>query len=436
MRFAFSIRWASFLLFAGLSLILIAGAAAQPPIKENLKKAYNEIDARRRELNNGNVEAKKADKAVADAVAEWHIYRAMIKFEKIDLVQIEFNNEIASVMDKKNATTKRAYIDLLGAACAAKMKDVLEQADLKIEPSTVIYAAQMMPTMAKLKQENVSNLLVSLIEDPKTHDVVRLHALKALKETMPVRIQKDVIPLGEDDLKSNDQNAKRKHDSKNVDTLTKYINRPINVQNMDADAIATMKFLRREAIVSLAAAGAPAVHARAKPKIEEGLVAPTLMKVLAKGAMQPPASLAEKIEAAAGLCAMEYRYMPEYHAELGIYLVGQTVIEFVNQYNKDYINFGVFGKEKRVPYVGWKADGKRLRDGLGQLAANAKENPAAEKSAKELQAKAKRLLDRIVNDYQQTDAEFIEDLNRVVGQLRPKDGYTFKTIKTSAIPLD
>src|SRR5262245_59076596 len=85
---------------AGLSLSLILPIAAQPAVvKDALKKAYNDVDARRRELNNGTAEAKKkTDEKVAEAVAEWHIYRAAIKSEKADLAQLEFNRELNDVL--------------------------------------------------------------------------------------------------------------------------------------------------------------------------------------------------------------------------------------------------------------------------------------------------------------------------------------------------
>src|SRR4029079_11996231 len=132
-----------------------------------------------------------------------------------------------------------------------------------------------------------------------------------------------------ENFKDAEQNAKRKHDATNVDALVKYIERPApNLKNMQPDEIATLRFLRREAIIALAAAGAPAVtaHPKAPRRPLDGLVAPTLMKVLTKNGLQPPTSMNEKIEAAIGLCNLEYPWMPEYRPELAVYLVGHTLV--------------------------------------------------------------------------------------------------------------
>jgi hypothetical protein len=450
MRFPFSVR-SSLGWCLGISLLVAGPIFAQPPVnKDQIKKAYNDVDTRRRELNNGNAEAKKADQKVAEAVAHWHIYRAAIKSEKTDLAQFEFNGEISAILDKKNANTKRAYINLLGPACVSAMKQVLAETDIKLEPTMVIHAAQLLPIMARLKQDDVANYLIQLIEDPKTHDVIRLHALKAMKEMMPIRVQLDpVIPdrLGNtEDYKDNKyQNPQRAHDARNVNALAKYIERYLpNVQNMPPDDLATLRYLRREAIVALAAAGAPAVTAHEKaPKKLDGLVAPTLMKVLAKNAVQPPTSMNEKIEAAIGLCNMEYPWMTEYRPEIAIHLVGRTLVEFTNEYNKDLPFFTLETKGKQPPYIGFKTDGKRFEAALKKLEENAKPdpkvaaagNPAAVKMASELRQKSKILLDAIVT-YRPADAGRLEDFTRFVEQIRPKSGYPFKTLKSPEIPLN
>jgi len=418
---------------AGISLVVLSTVNAQPN-NVALKKAYNEVDTRRRELNSGTAEAKKADAKVAEAVASWHILRLTVRFEKLDKAQEDFAREIADLMDKKNLATKRAYIDLLGPACVNAMKEVLAN-DIKTDGTVVLYAAQMLPTMAKLKQDYVCDYLISLIDDPKTHDAIRLHALKAMKDMMPIRVQQEMFPAGNDDYKDKAQNVKRAHDVKNVGLLVKFIEK--SPQNLPADQVATHRFLRREAIIALAAAGSPAVTAHPKaPRPLDGPVAPTLMKVLIKGGVQPPANLPEKVEAALGLCAMEYPFMPDYNSEISVYLVGKTVEQFIGDYDKDVGNFARFGKDRQLPFHAWKTDSKRLQAGITQLITNAKDkNSATEKAAKELQLKTKALLDRVYA-YDQTDAGRLRDLETALPKLLPKSSQVFKTAKSATIPLD
>src|SRR5262245_25112056 len=377
-----NVRVMPFFFCAGLALIFVSHVAAQPAVSiVALKKAYGDVDARHRELKNGTDSAKKkTDEKVAEAVAEWHIYRVAIKTEKNDLIQQDFNLEVDYlVKDKKNAANKRAYINLLGPACVTAVKHVFTSTDIKLEPSMVIHAAQLLPIMARLRQDDVSNYLIELIDDPKTNDVIRLHALKAMKEVFPIRTQLDlVIPdqKGQvEDFKDKDQNARRKQDAANVEVLVKYIERPpVKVQNMDPEDLATFRFFRREAITSLAAAGAPAVtaHIKAPRKPLDGLVAPTLLKVLTKNGLQPPTTLHEKIEAAIGLCYLEYPWMPEYHPDVAVHLVSKTFVDFVSEYTKDHGVFAVEGKSKQLPHYAFKADGKRFDLAFKKLEENAK----------------------------------------------------------------
>src|SRR5207244_1546371 len=98
-----------------------------------------------------------------------------------------------------------------------------------------------------------------------------------------------------------------------------------------------VRFIRREAIIALAQAGAPAVSAvpdkvAKKAPNPVGLVAPTLLKVLA-GNLQPPPSSHEKIEAAIGLCNMKHPNMPEYNPGLATYLIGQMILDLSAEYS-------------------------------------------------------------------------------------------------------
>ena len=424
--------------FLSITLIftMVGSVAAQPPIgiKKALEDAYRDSRTRREQLMSGVEKATTKDANIANTVAEYHIYRITHerKVEGMIKVQAEFEREIKDLMAKKNASAKRAFIDQLGTATVDAMKNVLAR-DLMKDPQAVLHAAQMLPAMAMLKQDNVNTYLISLIEDTRTHDAIRLHALKAFKESMPIGVQQELIPLGAWNLKDADQNAVRAREARNVTALTKFIERNVKTDNMNSDEIATLRFLRREAIVSLAAAGSPAVMALNKPTPTlSGPVATTLMKVVAKnGGISPPPTLPEKVEAAIGLCNMEYPFMPEYHGELGVNLVGMTLVEFANEYNKDWGNFALVGKGK-LPVMPWKSDGKRFQAGIAQMAANAK-NSSAEKSAKTLNEEAKSILTRIVT-LNEIDVPSVGRLDQAVANLRPKTATPFRSLKSPAIP--
>lgn len=442
--------WRS-LLALGICLSLPALGWAQGQLGDaaGLLKAYSENATLRDKLFAGEEKASATSKAhasIAQASAQYFLYRVTHKQLDPDKLQKEFTANVNKITDKKFEKEKAVFVNLYGKALVGSMKNVLMGRDIQAEPTIVIHAARMLPIMARLKQDDICDYLVALIEDTKkTHDAVRLHALKALKETMPIRVQLDpVLPdaqQNKEDFADKEQNARRKRDSHCVDALVKDIERPIKVNNQSD--VAVLRFLRREAIVSLASAGAPAVSAQpAAPALKrlerkDGLVAPTLMKVLAKkGGIQPPPDLQEKVEAALGLCILEYPKMPEYLPEPAIYLVGQTMVEFVNEYNKDWGNFTAVGADKKTPYLAWKTEGRRFEAGLKKMAENAEGNPAAAKAVTDLKKESKAILDKIIA-HNLVDQPVVQNFGLLVTRLRPKTGgQCFKTLKVAEIPLD
>jgi hypothetical protein len=436
-------------LLLGAAIFMAASAVGrsqeQLAGKAELEKSLRDSEARLRELFSGNDSATKADKKHADAAAQWFLYRLTIKAyltptkdnpNPVERMHDEFHKKVAELMDKKNKDEKVEFRKLFAAAVVGSMKNVLASREFKTDPSTVIHAMQMLPDMARLKQDEVSAYLCELAKDDK-NPVVQLYAIKALKETMPVVLQPDA----DDFAGVNQHNARKARDIKNVDALKQIIERPVNVTGMTPEEIKAVIFIRREAIISLAQAGAPAVVAVPNKKMAaspEGAAAHTLMNVLA-GNLQPPATLQEKVEAALGLCSMKYPNMPEYEPQVAVYLVGRTLNEFVTDYGKDWANFTAGGAGKRLPYLPYMGDAKRFKAALKELSANTP-SPYA-KTAKELEAKAvEKILDKIIgkNDSNKYGALAPDDVNQLkefTAQLRPKTGYIFKTLKIAEIPL-
>ena len=200
---------------------------------------------------------------------------------------------------------------------------------------------------------------------------------------------------------------------------------------MSQPEIDAVRFVRREAIIVLAHAGSPAVLAVNKKQEKNdmllGPVAPTLLKVLAKDGLHPPATLPEKLEAALGLCAMKHADMVEYNPDVATYLIGQMLTEFASDYSVDLVNFRKGGNNK-IPFLPWKHDAKRLKDGLKKFAEN-----AATPTAKSLKGLADPILDLMI-------LHEAVNVNALRTQLQapewlPSDNKAFKTLKTPAIAL-
>ncbi|MSQ93971.1 MAG: hypothetical protein EXR98_05375 [Gemmataceae bacterium] len=436
MRLYFSIRrWQLFVSAAILLSAIGANRADQVGNKEVLQKSFNETNQRREKLFSGEEQASKADANLAKAVANYYIHRISNTAENPVTLHKDFASAIGRI---EKSGKNRAFVDLFAPALVASMKEVLANNNVKTDGTVVVNAAMMLPAMARLQHHSINDYLASLVQDEKeTHDAVRHYALKAVREVMPIRIQLEPDPTQPqfEDFNDPKQNARRLYDQKNVDALAKYINRPLKVEGMTQAQIDVIRYLRREAIVALAQTSAPAVSALKKPMKMDGLVAPTLMKVLA-GSVQPPPSLSEKIEAALGLCAMRYPNMPEYNPDVANFLIGRTLLEFTTEYNKDLVNFAIVGAKKQLPLIPFKGDSNRLTAGLKLLAENAAAGkvPTARASADQLILKFAPIATNI-STYKNVGGERVQDLNQYVNQIMPKELKPFKNLNVPAIQL-
>jgi hypothetical protein len=418
--------WLLFCFATAIALTSVS-SAEQVGTKDNLDAAGKAMAKDRGEFLAGKkVDAANknvAKKVVTDA-ADYYLYRITHRSSyKFQAVQDEFARDMEAA--KKSDASFKA---LLGPALVASMRNVLaEQKIDKGDGVIIVNAAMMLPTMGRLKQDDVGNYLVELVNAENTHQIVRFYASKALKEYMPITLQPNDNDL---DLT---KNAKRKQDAAYVDALVKFIEHPPEVKSMSQPEMEAVRFVRREAIISLAQAGAPAVLAvnkksQVKKDLLEGPVAPTLLKVLAKDGLQPPPTLQEKVEAVLGLCAMRYADMPEYNPDVATYLIGQTLTDFASEYSVDLGNFGKGVEKKKIPFLPWKHDAKRLKDGLKKFADN-----TGTPSAKALNGLAEPILKSIA-EHESVNVNALRTQLQAPDWL-PKDNKAFKTLKTPAIPL-
>jgi hypothetical protein len=423
-----------------LGIILVAPALGwaqderQLKDKAYLENEYSKNSARRKKLLTGEESPGKGDEKIAEASAKYFVYRFTHATENPDFLHKQFD---AMIKEASRETKNRAYIEnYLGPALVKSMKDVLDRKLKGDRRAEDVQVSMLLPGMGKLTStktaDAIGEYLAELTKDGRANDIVRLYALKGLKETMPIAEQPDEkLRL---DLKDADQNKKRARDTKYVDALTTFIERPVNTSGItNYEEYAAIIYVRREAIVSLAQAGAPAVMAypekATKKPAPDGPVAPTLLKVLA-GQLQPPPSPQEKIEAALGLCIMKHKDMPEYDPALATFLIGNALVELTNEYNKDLLNFKA---SKKLPFVAWKTEAKRLKIGLDAFVKNANT-----KQAVELRINAEPILDTMLL----YDNAPVAALRAKVGDFRnaAAAGKVFKTLpntkteKTMPVP--
>ncbi len=373
--------------------------------------------------------ALKGDDKVAEAAAQYYVYRlahvgTFTDPAKNDPARLQKDFEsFADEVARAKSDGAKKFAAQLATHFVTCMKQILT------ESQYIIVGSMMLPALARLHQEKSNDYIIDLVQNPKVHVAIRLNALKALRESMPI------APIDDDtDFETKGLIARIDFDLKNVAALTKFIDQPAKSNGLPEDPN-VVQFVRREAITSLAQAGAPAVSALKKKAVVkaakrefllDGPVAPTLLRVLAEKLVPPP-SLQEKLEAAHGVCNLKYPKMPEYNPDIAIYLVGRTMEDLVKDYNQDLVNFAGGGAEKRLPTIGYKTEAKRFQIALNNLADAAKNTPA-KANADKLNNAFKQLFINM-SKYESTNQTNLNDAVKVINSIRPKDGQIFKNAK-------
>lgn len=427
------------LLFAGLCLLTWASAGRAQEgkylgVATEIESKFKE-PARQRAFNEllyGNRAPQKADADLIDLASKYYVYR--VTWPKVVKEPAEMKKAVNDYEDlvtrlvgaKKSDEFRRQ----LGKQLAARLKEVFD-IGLAENRLAVANAAQMLPPLARIKDEDVGDLFTNLVTDPKTHDVVKLFALKGMGEFFPPR-----TPGEFDDPKDAKLNQKRARDVKRVNALLATLERKWDPAQVDPAAAV---YIRREAVRGLAEVQVPAVVLTKNKKGQlTGVEAPGvvgLLKVLANDGIDPPATLAERLEAGLGVCQIRASAFPDYQPDLGFYLTGKAIADFVDRYRGDYVN--VIQKDaaqKLPPYLPYKYYAQRYEQALDTLVKNTK-GTAAQAKAEQLQSQAKPFLTNIgryyaVNDGTAAFRQFLE-----TPAFRPKTGEVFKGLAEPKIEL-
>jgi hypothetical protein len=217
------------------------------------------------------------------------------------------------------------------------------------------------------------------------------------------------------------------------------------------EELEAIRFVRREAIASLAHVGAPGVAALKKEGVVEGPAAHGLIKVLLHGKEGLPLlqykdklegkiheegpALMEKVEAALGLCRLKKAEELGYDPSVGVYLVGRTLVDFFTAYNKDYINISGAEAKRKIPFIAWRLQSERLKEALKELVVNTKDHKEAHANARDLEKSALPLF----VDIQGKQFNQLQGYNvfvQIVPKMMPKSGVLYTRVKGPQIELD
>jgi hypothetical protein len=322
----------------------------------------------------------------------------------------DFDNMVQIASHDANVKANRDLVAKFTPLLIQRFKEVFEL-DFGPNRVAVVNAATMLPSFARLKQEEIAEFFTSLIEDPKKHDAIRVHALKGMRDFFPARAFTK-LDLNQVTEKAN--RARKDRELKRVEVLLKMVDRPMPAVKSQEELDA-FRYIRKEAVASLAESQVPALSALGG-KVE-GPVVLGLVKVLAKKT-NPEPSLQERLEAALGICQLKARDVTEYDPAIGIYLAGTFLTDFVSEYKKDLVNIQLGAKARKPTYFAWKVEAKRLEAGLNEMQ-KLTQAPAAQ----QLAAAARPVLQAMYAS-QGVDAE--QNLRAVVQKLKPSHKTLFK----------
>jgi hypothetical protein len=372
---------------------------------------------------------KEHEKAL-DAEAKWLVYRFTCpQFGKSEFpkYQKEIKDFAESVEKTEHRKGNRAFVQQFGPPLA-KAYRVLFDTDFQTYRQPIVNAAPTLVSAAHMKEDHFGLFLAEMVSAKNKHDVIKLYAAKALREYFPVD------PTETNAILTAAQKRRKERELPMIDALTKFIERPApaNMSDEERDAF---HYLRREAVESLAGAQAPTVVFE-KGKVEAP-IAPLLLRILSpKSGLDPAPRLAERIEAAIGVCQLKYSEVPDYQPEMGPFLVGLLLHELFTEYNKDLAEIGV--DTTRPARMLWSVHAKRLELALKDMVTRAKGQPI-EANVKQLEATAAPVLKSMqgpAKNRQRIDQGGLITFRNMVMNFRPKSNDVFKGVKGHSITLE
>jgi hypothetical protein len=268
-------------------------------------------------------------------------------------------------LNKTFAAKNQEFQKLWTKRLIAALEEIFE---LPVPENRIAVAngALLLPVYAKAQREEFGKFLDKLVADEKQHDVVKLFALKGLREYLPVR-----VPKASDE--GAEKAAQRDRDTRRIDGILKFLNRKWEGKDPTVAA-----YLRRAALQTLAGAEAPALEVKDGKVVAPAAYALVLALTPEKDDpnLKPSfraSRLSVRAEAAIGVCRLRTRLLDAYQPEAGVYLTGRFLVDFVNEYRADYPRLKEQpkkGEPKAVALLPWKLAAERLIKALDELKEN------------------------------------------------------------------
>src|SRR5262245_49179597 len=319
----------------GLLVVLCAGPAAVHAqgksliSVETLTTPFSNFENRLLPLLDGKTTPTAADAKGMDIAAKWFTQRvtdSTVQTKPGDMQKVhkEFHNMIDAAV---NARAKnQRFLSQFSEHLVKRHKEVMDL-DFNTNRVACVNAAVMLPRLGKIGQESIADYLATLLQDAKKHDAIKLYAAQGLNEFYAAR---PIAPKSLQDAAVRDREAKR------LDALLAFLNRAGSAEKASKEEEAAARFVRLSAVRALAQARVPALSVQGG-KVQSP-VAYALVRTLAgeAGDKAPAPGLAERYEAAVGLCQLQTKEVPQYQPEPAVYRVGIFLGEFAQKYKEDW----------------------------------------------------------------------------------------------------
>ena len=400
------IRKHSLLLVATSAFVMVPAVLGQEP-----KELSSHDKSRLNQLREGKEAITAGDKTLLEQEARFQLHRlTQDKYWKRspegrtldDYVEDTFKLMPMPTPQKPLTDPQQQYMEVFTDAYLGPIDEALHNRT----PIVKVNAARILARIAESvggsfvtgqdktasAQEKTAEECLKVLKDKDQPDAVKLWALRGLGGLFTAAYTASTVPVNERPNRRAFKNSDL--EDKCIVALVEFVLRKPNLApNPTPEEVEAFRYVRREAIRTLAQTRFPAVMNK-----KEFVGTPTalaLARVLVDDGITPTASLSEKLESAIGLCQLQTNLTDGYHPDYAAHVVGLFIAELGKAFNNRKNLAG--GEIEDYP---WKYYAGRL---LAALQAWKEANPSNEPSGKYI-------------------ADLFREFNTVLGAVQKKQG--------------
>jgi hypothetical protein len=303
-----------------------------------------------------------------------------------------------------------------------------------------VNGAILLGRVASLSGPELIDKLIVILKSPRYEDAVKLYAIKALKE----QLQRLPGPTG---VKGDDK-IRADRIAGSFEALKPFLTPALSFDKSTLDsekqqAREVARYFRCEAIRALAQVRQPAVDINERTGQVKTPIATYLARILADDPKGLTPSLAERVEAAVGLCDERTWEGPKnpYQRDLALYLVGRLIAHKLGpvareEHGRFTVTVKASARKQPVKTEPLRLYGARLRYALEEMEKAARGNEQFQKQVQSILEKAEPIF-HAMDDIQrrEVDAGKMEVLSKAVERVKPKSTLLFRGLNDTKIDL-